>query len=395
MATLPIETAEVVTDTEMLNELSVRKECVQVSEDSSLNAEKGIGIVSITGKKRKQSEEIVLDDENSIEVSTPQKRACRDSVINVEHDHTYAVSSPRRLKRKVNNLLDQADNLKRRLKTSQKKSHRLKRKVNSLTSVVSELKKEKLVSSDCASILETTFSGVPKELMKRLVTQKKKKNPGAYPKELRSFAMTLKFYSAKAYKYVRNSFDLGLPHPSVISSWYNAMDGEPGFTKEALTALKAKVLAAKRDGQKVVCALMLDEMSIRKHVQWDGKKYRGFVDLGTDIDDDSLPEATEALVFMAVSLNSNWKVPCGYFLVNGLTGEEKANLTKDCLTKLHEVGVKVVSFTCDGPTTHQAMLKLLGARLSADNLQAYFPHPCDNNEKIYVFLDACHMIKLV
>ena len=55
--------------------------------------------------------------------------------------------------------------------------------------------------------------------------------------------------------------------------------------------------------------------------------------LGTNIDDDSLPEATEALVFMAVSVNSNWKVPCGYFLVNGLTGEEKANLAKDCLTK--------------------------------------------------------------
>ena len=41
-------------------------------------------------------------------------------------------------------------------------------------------------------------------------------------------------------------------------------------------------------------------------------RYRGFVDLGTKIDDDSLPEATEALVFMAVSVNSNWKVPCGY-----------------------------------------------------------------------------------
>ena len=137
------------------------------------------------------------------------------------------------------------------------------------------------------------------------MTQKKKKNPGAYPEELRTFAMTLKFYSAKAYKYVRKSFDLGLPHPSVISSWYTAMDGEPGFTKEALTALKAKVLAGKRDGQEVLCALMLDEMSIRKHVQWDGKKYCGFVDLGSGIDDDSLPEGTEALVFMAVSLNSN------------------------------------------------------------------------------------------
>ena len=133
--------------------------------------------------------------------------------------------------------------------------------------------------------------------MKRLVIQKKKKNPSVYPKDM--FAMTLKFYSSKAYKYVQESFDLGLPHLSVISSWYNVMDGEPGFTKEALTALKAKVLAGRRDGQELVCPLMLDEMSICKHVQWDGKagKYRGFFDLGTNIGDNSLPEATKALLW--------------------------------------------------------------------------------------------------
>ena len=106
--------------------------------------------------------------------------------------------------------------------------------------MVNELQVEKLISSDCASVLETTFSDVTRELMKRLVMQTQKKNPGAYPKELRSFAMTLKFYSAKAYKYVQESFDLGLPHPSVVSSWYNVMDGEPGFTKETLTALQTK-----------------------------------------------------------------------------------------------------------------------------------------------------------
>ena len=167
--------------------------------------------------------------------------------------------SPRKLRKKVDDLTDQVASLKRKLHTSQKKNNRLKKKVSSLTSVVSELKKENLVTSDCAGILERTFSGVLKEFMKRLVTQKKKKNPGAYPKELRAFAMTLKFY-AKAYKYVRKSFDLGLPHPSVVSSWYNVMDGEPGFTEEALTALKAKVLAGNRDGQEVVCAVMLDEM---------------------------------------------------------------------------------------------------------------------------------------
>ena len=119
---------------------------------------------------------------------------------------------------------------------------------------------------------------------------------------------------------------------------------------------------------------MLGEMSIRKHVQWNPKARmrRGYVDVGTKIYDDSLPVATEALVLMAVSVNSNWKIPCGYFLVNGLTVGKKANLTRYCLTKLHEAKVKVVSFTCDGPTTHQAMLKLIGGRLSAEDMQAYF-----------------------
>jgi hypothetical protein len=65
------------------------------------------------------------------------------------------------------------------------------------------LREKNLINSDCVTILESTFSGVPKELMKRLVTQKKKKNLGAYPPELTSFALTLKFYSTKAYNYVQ------------------------------------------------------------------------------------------------------------------------------------------------------------------------------------------------
>ena len=161
--------------------------------------------------------------------------------------------------------------------------------------------------------------------------------------------------------------------------------------KDAMTATKAKVLAAKRDGQEVVCALMLDEMAIRKQMKWDGKQFRRFVDLGTGINDDSAPEAIDALVFMAVAVNSSRKVPCGYFLVNRLSGNEKANLTKECIAKLHDIGVTVVSLTCDRPTSHQSMLKALGARLTPDSFQAYFEYLCDLVAKIYIFLDACHM----
>ena len=39
--------------------------------------------------------------------------------------------------------------------------------------------------------------------------------------------------------------------------------------------------------QETVCALMLDEMAIRRHIAWDGEKYRGFIDLGCGVDDDN------------------------------------------------------------------------------------------------------------
>ena len=75
--------------------------------------------------------------------------------------------------------------------------------------------------------------------------------------------------------------------------------------------------------QETVCALMLDEMAIRRHVAWDGEKYRGFVDLGCGVDDnDSSPVAKDALVIMAVCINKLWKVPLGYFFIDGLTGQE-------------------------------------------------------------------------
>ena len=94
-------------------------------------------------------------------------------------------------------------------------------------------------------------------------------------------------------------------------------------------------------------ALMLDEMAIKKHVQWDGKKMVGFVDIGNGVFDDSAPPATEALVLMAVALNSSCKVALGYFLIAGLTGTERANIVTTCILRLHDVGVRVVSLTCD------------------------------------------------
>ena len=62
---------------------------------------------------------------------------------------------------------------------------------------------------------------------------------------------------------------------------------------------------------------------------------------------------------------------------------------------LSGVGIEVISFTCDGPSCHFSMLSALGASLDPSQMTTWFPHPDDENKKIYILLDVCHMLKLV
>ena len=337
------------------------------------------------------------------ENDTTMEINCNETSPNIPHQDvpavflqgTESVPTIPLLKNKLKKSDKKVEILKKKLKLSQQRSRRLQKKVFSLKEVVSELRDKKLISPNCEDMLNQTFEGVPLALMKRVKSNKKSGKGCVYSPELKSFALTLQFYSAKAYSFVRKTFNLALPSQSQIRRWYSKIPADPGFTKPAFDALKLKAAESKENGKEVLCSLMLDEMSIKKHVSWDGKKYQGYVDLGNGADDDSLPMAKDALVFMVVSQNSSWKVPCGYFFVDGLSGKERANLVRVCIQRLHDVGVRVTSLTCDGPSCHICMLRELGLNLDLSNMVTYFIHPQDPNLRVYVFLDICHMLKLV
>jgi len=213
--------------------------------------------------------------------------------------------------------------------------------------------------------------------------------------ELRAFALTLNFYSAAAYKYVRQVFNNCLPHPSTLRKWYAVINGSPGFTKESMNALEIKVAEMKLKNKILVCGMMMDEVSIKQGTHFNGTRNQGYISLGTGINDDTdaLPLAKEALVIMLVAINSNWKIPIGYFLLNGLSGEEKANLIKTALTIVHDTGVLVKTLTFDGAASNISMATSLGAKLYPPDVKTYILHPI-TDEKIFIFLDPCHMLKL-
>ena len=151
----------------------------------------------------------------------------------------------------------------------------------------------------------------------------------------------------------------------------------------------------KQEGKEMVCALMVNEMAIRKHFEFAEGKFQVYVDVGSGTVDDSMPVAKEAMVLMAVAINESWKILVGYFLIDGMTGEERANVIKDCLHQLHDIGVRTISLTCDGPTCNISMIRALGATMDAQEMSPFFPHPADPSRKVHVILDVCHMLKLV
>ena len=53
--------------------------------------------------------------------------------------------------------------------------------------------------------------------------------------------------------------------------------GEPGLTNESFEVLKLHVKLQK---ETVYCNLFFDEMAIRKPIECDGKKFRGYVEVG-------------------------------------------------------------------------------------------------------------------
>ncbi|EZA48371.1 THAP domain-containing protein [Ooceraea biroi] len=164
-----------------------------------------------------------------------------------------------------------------------------------------------------------------------------------------------------------------------------------GINREALAFIKQRV---KNANHKLLGALMLDEMAIRQHIEYDGKQFVGYYDVGNNITNEECSIAKEALVFLVVGINELWKIPVAYFLINGINGEQKANLIIQCLSLLHDCGIHIKTVTRDGAACNLSMFRSLQCNMDPEHLQTWFVDHISKS-KIYVFLDPCHMVKLL
>jgi len=179
-----------------------------------------------------------------------------------------------------------------------------------------------------------------------------------------------------------------------LSKWYAHTKAEPGFTEETIKILN---LRAKNSDHTIYCGLIIDEIAIRHHVEWDGNKYHGYVNFGTGFSNEKSDVATECFVLMLVAINESWKIPVGYFLCNHLNSSQKSELIQQCLNLVNKTGIKVVSLTFDGCASNINMSKLLGCNLDPTSFKTNFVFKLTDSltQNIAIFPDPAHMVKLV
>lgn len=192
-------------------------------------------------------------------------------------------------------------------------------------------------------------------------------------------------------------YENNLPHQRTIRKWYESINGKPGCTSEALVALKIRTEAGAANGKKIICNLVMDEMSIRRQIIFNSAamKYYGYCDFGNPFsDNEEKIEAKEALVFLVNAVNDHFKIPVAYYFVHGLNANEKCNIVQEVLIFLNQADIEISSLTFDGAPTNISMARQLGACFDANNITPWFNHPV-TNKPVGIFWDICHMLKLI
>ncbi|NWY73332.1 THAP9 transposase, partial [Erithacus rubecula] len=270
-------------------------------------------------------------------------------------------------------------------------------------SILRELAEKRQLPGEIVSSLQAQF---PADLPRELHSWRQRAD---YSPEMRQFACLLHLYHIKAYDYLRKILPLPHPYsltkqnhisyshpPSFFSSWLSNKEAAAGFSSEVFLRLQEKV--ERGDQAYRSCGVLVQAVSLQKQQEWDPQSRRltGFVDLGAGVlDADEAPLASEAVILMAVGISSSWTAPLGYFLVNSTSGHFLAQLLRQAVNKLNNVGIVVLAVTSGASARGAETARALGIRMDPKRLQCTFQHPPGSAHSIAYFFDICHALLLV
>ena len=139
----------------------------------------------------------------------------------VDFDHSYPAEPSSSEENKLK--------LKKGVQSLQEWLWHRKRKIKNMKDLIAILKLKANIADQQAKVLKYSFSGATLELFSNQMMNQDNGSKHAhwYSTEMKQFAMTLHYYSMKAYDFVCKMFSL--PHPASIHTWAGSVDCEPRY----------------------------------------------------------------------------------------------------------------------------------------------------------------------
>ena len=209
------------------------------------------------------------DNNKSDGTAALQQPTVTNTVSVAAADHAYPVISPRKLHRRNAELVQKLEAKRAEVRNARRRETRLRGK---LADVLLKLRRKHLLSTQAENLLEE-YKDIPLSLFRG-------KSGRSLSTEQRQFATTLHYYSPASYKFLRQKVK-SLPNPRTIRAWLASFDGRPGLTEQSFATIAEKI-AGPDEWKYRICALHIDEMEVKKHLELDRRTGRihGFTDLG-------------------------------------------------------------------------------------------------------------------
>lgn len=269
-------------------------------------------------------------------------------------------------------------------KIKRSKQSQKRKKENSLSDI--GVKRAKLTN-------QSRLSEKALSILNELITRGQQGSTVQFSNVLKEFAFEIHYYSNQAYQRLRDVF-VTLPNTCSLRRWTDHIKVKPGFLPEAFTFIQKRVAESQHQ---MFYAIIADEVHIRQQIIAHGSGFIGYVDYGDMAESVYVDkEASAALFIMASEINGHHKIPLGYILTNGIKAKVLSNVLQRTIQKMNEVKARILSITFDGLPANLKAVELLGARMDymASDFSPYIWN-VPMQSKIYVILDASHMIKLM
>lgn len=186
-------------------------------------------------------------------------------------------------------------------------------------------------------------------------------------------SLTLRCVSHKAYRFLREKWQLPLPSDSTLNRWVKNFEIEPGILESVIGLLKAQ--AESMTEQERICCLSFDECSVAKVWSYDKSSDRIYA-----------PHKNVQCIMLR-GLCAPWKQIIFYDFDCPLEKE----LLYSLICRVEDAGFPVVACVSDLGATNVRLWKTL----DISPQKPYFTHPTSSDREVYVFADAPHLMKLI